>query len=234
MVQAYRDTWELGLHSYLTYLRDRLLLCRELLAPSGSIFVQISDENLHHVREVMDEVFGAENFVVTIFLKKKGNQKGDTLEPINDYLLWFAKDKERIKVRRLFSSKVDADGLAASYNKVELADGEVRNLSEFETDEIQNLLASGAKIFTADQLTSGGEFKTQLYEVEFGGRKFRPAAHNSWKINEQAMMRLITLGRVVAGDNQIRFKKYLSDFPLSALTNLWDDLGGATDKIYVV
>src|SRR5690242_12798276 len=95
MVQAYRDTWELGLHSYLTYLRDRLLLARDLLHPSGSIFVQISDENLHLVREAMSEVFAAENFVVTISLKKKGNQKGGTLEPINDYLLWFAKDKTR-------------------------------------------------------------------------------------------------------------------------------------------
>jgi adenine-specific DNA-methyltransferase len=234
MVRAYRDTWELGLHSYLTYLRDRLLLARELLHPSGSIFVQISDENLHRVREVMDEVFGAENFVVTVFLKKKGNQKGDTLEPINDYLLWFAKDKSRIKVRPLFSSKVDADGVAASYNKVEMPDGQIRNLTEFETEEIPSLVASGAKIFTADQLTSGGEFKTQLYDVEFEGRRFRPAANNSWKINEEAMKRLISIGRVVAGDSQIRFKKYLSDFPFSALTNLWDDLGGATDKIYVV
>src|ERR1039457_777691 len=97
MVQAYRDTWELGLHSYLTYLRDRLLLARDLLHQTGSIFVQISDENAHHVRELLTEVFGAENFVVTILMKKKGSQKGETLDPINDYLLWFAREKERAR-----------------------------------------------------------------------------------------------------------------------------------------
>ncbi len=234
MVQAYRDTWEVGLHSYLTYLRDRLLLCRELLHPSGSIFVQISDENVHHVREVMEDVMGADNFIVTIFLKKKGNQKGATLEPVNDYLLWFAKDKIRVKIRLLFTSKLDAESVASSYNKIEMPDGTTRNLTDFETDEIPGLIASGARIFTADQLTSGGEFRTQLYDVEFEGKTYRPAANNSWKINEEAMKQLISLGRVVAGEKQIRFKKYLNDFPCTALTNLWGDLGGAADKIYVV
>ena len=97
MVQAYRDTWELGLHSYLTYLRGRLLLCRELLTPSGSIFVQMSDENLHHVREVMDEVFGAENFVSLIAFAKTTGFAGSTLSSVADYILWYARDLQRIK-----------------------------------------------------------------------------------------------------------------------------------------
>ena len=128
MVQAYRDTWELGIHSYLTYLRDRLLLARDLLTPSGSIFVQISDDNLHHVREVMDEVFGAENFIVTILLKKKGGQKGGTLDPINDYILWFAKDKSQGKgrIRKLFV-QIPEEQLADIFRYVELKDGRGAN-----------------------------------------------------------------------------------------------------------
>src|SRR2546423_12630165 len=105
MVKAYRDTWELGLHSYLTYLRDRFLLCRELLTPSGSIFVQISDENLHHVRELLDEVFGEECFVVTFPVKKKGSQKSAMLDPVNDYLLWYGRSPRgdgRTKFHGLF------------------------------------------------------------------------------------------------------------------------------------
>lgn len=109
MVQAYRDTWKLGLHSYLTYLRDRLLLCREMLTPSGSIFVQISDENLHHVREVMDEVFGAENFVAIITFTKTSGFSGELLSITSDYLLWYAKDKENVKYRQLYSRKASRD-----------------------------------------------------------------------------------------------------------------------------
>jgi len=111
MVQAYRDTWELGLHSYLTYLRDRLLLARELLAPTGSIFVQISDENLHHVREVMDEVFGAENCVCIITVQKAPYATSSTLPVVADFLCWYAKHKEKVKYRQLFKPKADLDSL---------------------------------------------------------------------------------------------------------------------------
>src|SRR5437016_3425536 len=100
VVQAYRDTWELGLHSYLTYLRDRLLLARELLHPSGSVFVQISDENLHHVREVMDEVFGAENFVSVITFKKTTSASSELLPSVSDYLLWYARERDRVRFRQ--------------------------------------------------------------------------------------------------------------------------------------
>src|SRR5205807_2939209 len=102
MVQAYRDTWELGLHSYLTYLRDRLLLCRELLAPTGSVFVQISDENLHHVREVMDEVFGRANFVAVIAFQTATNQNTKTIQRLYDYLVWYANDIDSLKCRPLY------------------------------------------------------------------------------------------------------------------------------------
>jgi adenine-specific DNA-methyltransferase len=233
-LKAFRDTWELGIHSYLTYLRARLLLARELLHESGSIFVQISDENVHHVRELMDEVFGEKNFVVSIIVKKKGNQKGGTLEPINDYILWAAKDRPRIKMRFLFSTKLDGGSVFNSYDKVEMPDGLIRDLTADDLQHIEQLISSDAKLFVADQLTSGGEFRTQIYPVEIDGRTFRPARNNSWKINEAAMKNVIAANRIIIGKNQIRFKKYLSDFPYSSLTNLWDDTGGASDKIYVV
>jgi adenine-specific DNA-methyltransferase len=105
MVKAYRDTWDLGLHSYLTYLRDRLLLCRELLAPNGSIFLQISDENTHHARETMDEVFGKDNFVSTIIFQKTSSEEGEGVANTADYLLWFCKDKNRLHPFPLYREK---------------------------------------------------------------------------------------------------------------------------------
>src|SRR3990170_339158 len=119
MVKAYRDTWELGLHSYLTYLRDRLLLCRELLAPSGSIFVQISDENLHHVAELLDDVFGADNFVVVVCYRRLGMMVGETIQSSAHYLLWYAKDRERLKARKLFESQIAGVGTGDHYTQSE-------------------------------------------------------------------------------------------------------------------
>ncbi|MGH8588216.1 MAG: site-specific DNA-methyltransferase [Gammaproteobacteria bacterium] len=234
MVKAYRDTWELGLHSYLTYLRDRLLLCRELLAPTGSVFVQISDENLHHVREVMDEVFGAENFLVTIFLRKKGSQRGNEIRPINDHLLWFCKDKTRLKRRFIYDSKLDALDLSDEFDYAEFPDGTCRLTSSFSIEELGEILRQGARLYVPEPLTSGGEFRTQLYPVEIDGRMFRPPANNCWKFNETGMTRIQKAGRIHFGKNQIRFKKYHTDFPYRALSNLWADMAGATDKIYVV
>lgn len=234
MVKAYRDTWELGLHSYLTYLRDRILLARDLLHPSGSVFVQISDENVHHVRELCDEIFGAENFVVSIFLRKKGSQRGGKVSPINDHLLWYARDKERQKYRPVFSSKMDASDLADEFELVEFPDGAVAPTSEFEPEEIEQHLGSGARLYNPEPLTSGGEFRTQLYPVTIGGETFRPAKNNSWKFNEEGMKRIIAANRIHVGKSQIRFKKYHTDFPFVALSNLWADLAGATKKVYVV
>ena len=123
MVKAYRDTWELGLHSYLTYMRDRLLLARELLTPSGSIFVQISDENLHHVRELMDEVFGAENFAGLVTFKKTASSVASDLASISDYLLWYSRDRERLKVQKLFQPRGLDDDVGNRYTRVDSLTG---------------------------------------------------------------------------------------------------------------
>ena len=234
MAQAYRDTWELGLHSYLTYLRDRLLLCRDLLDLSGSVFVQISDRNLHHVREVMDEVSGEENFLVTIFLREKGSQRGNEIRPINDHILWYARDRSRLKRRFLYDSKLDAYDLSEEFEHIEMPDRQTRTTSSFTIEELSEALASGARLYVAEPLTSGGEFRTQLYPVEFEGKTFRPPPNNCWKFNEDGMKRIIAEGRLHVGEKQIRFKKYHTDFPYRSLSNMWADLAGATDKLYVV
>jgi adenine-specific DNA-methyltransferase len=232
MVQAYRDTWKLGLHSYLAYLRDRFSLARDLLAPTGSIFVQIGDENVHHIRELLDEVFGSENFLVTIFMRKKGSQRGNEIKPINDHLLWYAKDRSRVKRRFLYDSKLDALDLADEFERVEMPDGSTRTTSSFGVEELTDALKNGARLYVAEPLTSGGEHRTQLYAVDFEGQQFRPPANNCWKFNETGMKRIIAQGRLHVGQKQIRFKKYHTDFPFRALSNLWSDLAGAADKIY--
>jgi adenine-specific DNA-methyltransferase len=256
MVKAYRDTWELGLHSYLTYLRDRLLLARELLSPSGSTFIQINDENLHAVRQVASEIFREENFVVTIPVKKKGGQKGTLLDPINDYLLWFAKDVETLRSRyhQLFvKNELDADA-AKTFRNVELSDGRELTLTELsketgrEVDYAANPSLAlkdfpGARIFTSENITSGGFRRTQSVIFTFRGKPYDPgiAKGNCWKHSAvtddgspSGMDKLATANRLYVGDEQLRFKRYFDDFGFMALSNWWDGLGGASDPIYVV
>ena len=188
MVKAYRDTWELGLHSYLTYMRDRLLLSRELLTPSGSIFVQISDENLHHVRELMDEVFGSENFVAIVPFRKKTMPLGARhLESVTDYLLWYARRVDELRFRRLFEPmSVEGD---SHWNYVELRDGTRRRMTR---DEIRNhkLLPTGADPIQLVSLYPAGVNATGLFPFVFRGKPYRPPAGNSWFTNEAGMQRL--------------------------------------------
>lgn len=160
MVKAYRDTWELGLHSYLTYMRDRLLLARDLLSSTGSIFVQISDENVHHVREIMDEVFGKENFVSLITFQKTSGFGSKYLDSVSDYLIWYAKDIQNIKYRQLYLHKKLGQEGASLYTKILLPDGTRRSLSR---EEINNpyLLPKGSKIYGIDNITSQGKSKDE-------------------------------------------------------------------------
>jgi adenine-specific DNA-methyltransferase len=241
MVQAYRDTWELGLHSYLTYFRDRLLLARELLHPSGSIFVQISDENLHHLREVLDEVFGADNFVSLIAYTTSGGFTSGTLSRAGDYLLWYCRDKNRIKYREIFASKNSPlDDPNSKYDQVELPDGSRRAMN---ADEKRGLepLPKGAKIFRVDNIISSGFREQTTVEYSFEGKKYHPGPHNNWKAHvPEGMDRLAAQRRiVVTSKGKLGYVRYYDDFPLVAITNMWSDIGGAvqsrTDsKIYAV
>lgn len=229
MVQAYRDTWELGLHSYLTYLRDRLKIARELLTPSGSVFVQISDENVHHVREVMDEVFGAEDFCGLIqFVKTSGLESVTRLASACDYLMWYAKDGERVKFRQLWTTKTVQN--ASGYSFRETTEGERRRIRPEEAAG-EMPLPEHAKYFTFSDLTKPGPG-----DVVFNGRTYTSGGR-WWGTTPDSMAKLIAAGRIAALGNSLRFVRYLEDFPLTALSNLWEDTGiagFASDKRYVV
>jgi adenine-specific DNA-methyltransferase len=254
-IRAFRDTWELGIHSYLTYLRDRLLLARELLTESGSAFVQISDENVHHVRELMDEVFGVDCLVVTLPVKKKGSQKSEMVDPVNDYLVWYTKSPRRSglpKYRPLFLQRTLDASVLGEFKFVELPDGREFTFREVPTPDATERDYSlnprqlfrdyeGARLFRSNPLTSGGERTNQSLAYTFKGRSFHPGAGNCWKTTVRTtdrsmpgMDRLAIASRLIAGSGQLRFKSYQDDFGHVPLSNWWDNLGGASDPIYVV
>jgi len=233
MVKAYRDTWELGLHSYLTYLRDRLLLARDLLHPSGSVFVQISDENLHHVREVVDEVFGPDNHVSVIVFKKTTSATSEFLPTVNDYVLWYARDISRLKYRQLFHTKGLDDDVSGVYRYVRLASGSERRLTDEEL-AFPERIPVGSKIFRLDNLTSQrppGDFP-----VTFDGATYRPG-RGYWKTSEAGMRRLIAVGRIAKSGSSLAYKRFIEDFPAQAIGNLWTDTGTGSfteTKLYAV
>lgn len=235
MVQAYRDTWELGLHSYLTYLRDRLLLARDLLTPSGSIFVQISDENLHHVREVMDEVFGADNFGAEITFVKTSTQTLDLLPWVSDKLLWFAKDKKQVKYRQIYQEKEFGDEGASGYAWVESSDGIVQRRLTSEEKEDLRIVPKGMRVFAASDLTSSHYSLSEPFT--FKGRTFSPG-NRYWSTSGKGLENLAAANRLVVVGNSLRYKRFIEDFPVYPLSNLWKDTGiaGFTNerKLYVV
>ncbi|MBY5483247.1 MULTISPECIES: site-specific DNA-methyltransferase [Rhizobium] len=236
MVKAYRDTWELGLHSYLTYLRDRLLIAKEVLAPSGSIFVQISEENVHHVRELMEEVFGSQNACPMIVFQKTtgaGSPSGGTELPpvVNDYLLWYAKDRARMKYTEAYREKVRGGPGATQYDWIEI-DGMRRKATDAELNDPPK----GSRFFAHDNLTSQSGGPTTQFPVEFEGRTFFPAK-GGWKTNEAGMRNLRKENRLFVVGETLRYVRYLDDFPYSIINNLWTDTvisGFGDPKIYVV
>jgi adenine-specific DNA-methyltransferase len=237
MVKAYRDTWELGLHSYLTYLRDRLLVARDLLTPSGSIFVQISDENLHHVREVMDEVFGTENFVRVITFRTTANLSGTILGSNSDYLLWYARSVNSMKFNKLYKPRTLEDDIGGRYTRVELPAGERRVMTAAERAE-PALLPTGARIYRHDNLVSQGAGPNSTALFEFEGRSFHPGPTSHWKTDPQGLCRLAAAHRLAAPtSNSLTYIRFLDDFPAAELTNVWTDTqtGAFTEsKVYVV
>ena len=222
-IRAFRDTWELGIHSYLTYLRDRLLLARELLTESGSIFVQISDENVHHVRELMDEVFGAGNFLSQIAFRTSGSLSADVVSGIYDILVWYGKEGSKTKINPLF-----IDREISGYRFVELPDGTCKPVSELEE------IPKDVRYYTTENLVSSGYTQTCIFPIEFEGRVFQPSSGKSWKTTREGINRLVTQRRLQASGNTVRYVLFYDDYPVMRLTNLWTDLAGAPDKIYAV
>jgi adenine-specific DNA-methyltransferase len=237
MVQAYRDTWELGLHSYLTYLRDRLVLARDLLTPSGSIVVQISDENLHHTRELLDEIFKSENFLSVITVRKTTSEGRTYLGTTADFLLLYAKDHERTKYRQLFAEK--SEEAESRYDQVMLSGGTTRPALEGEMAGTEPL-PSGARLFRVDNITSSrpaGE--GDVREFDYEGQRFTPGA-GTFKSDLSGLQRLGSAGRLhVSSKGKLNYRRFKDDFALAAVANLWTDISGAVQsrsdpKVYVV
>jgi adenine-specific DNA-methyltransferase len=232
-IRAFRDTWELGIHSYLTYLRDRLLLAREMLHESGSIFVQISDENVHHVRELMDEVFGAGNFVSLISFSTTSGFQASTLSRAGDYLCWYARDKQKTKYHQLFREKLYGIEGMTGYDYVELADGTERNIA-FEEKENPSLIPKGARLFSKGDLQSQGP-ASEDQTFEHQGRTFRPNPNSHWKPNfPEGLQRLCNAGRVTIAGNTLRYKRYQHDFSIFPINNLWPEQLSEQNKRFVV
>lgn len=234
MVQAYRDTWELGLHSYLTYLRDRLLLARELLTTSGSIFVQISDENLHHVREVMDEVFGTENFVAVIVFSKTSSASGDNLSSVSDFLLWYGRDALSLKYNQLYLPRLGEGWV--NYDYVRDANGIHRRMTADERADWSSL-SVGAKVYRRDNLTSQRPAQDgDVREFEFNGQSYRPGK-GTFKTDANGLRRLAAVERLEAYGTTLSYRRFAGDFPYSPLSSLWTDTltgGFAETRYYVV
>ena len=196
-MRAFRDTWKLGIHSYLAYLRDRLVVARDLLTETGSVFVQIGDENVHLVRSLMDEVFGSQNFAGLIAFATTTGRGSTLLGQICDYIIWYAKDRERVKYRQIYSEKERGEAGAARYESVELPDGSRRRLTP-EEKATPSLVPAGSRFFSTDQITSAGETATGSGVITFNGRDFKCPGGLHWKTTTDGMTQLMKCNRIVA------------------------------------
>jgi adenine-specific DNA-methyltransferase len=230
MIRAFRDTWELGIHSYLTYLRDRLLLSRELLHESGSCFVQISDTNLHHVRELMDEVFGATNFSALIAFKSTSALGQAGLAQAYDYLVWYAKDQEKMKFRPLFKERDVSEDREWRFIDDGQAPGGYRKLTEDEFSSLRDY----SRLFRRSKLTSSGFTESCIYDFQLQGVLCKPFGGKSWVTTPEGMERLIAANRLFLLGGSPYFKQYFYDFPVMKMDNNWPDQPAAESRLYVV
>jgi adenine-specific DNA-methyltransferase len=231
-VKAFRDTWRDGIHSYLTYLRDRLTVARDLLSDSGSIFIQIGDENIHRVRAVLDEIFGESNFKAIIhFVTNSGLAQAEGLATVGDYLLWYAKDSEKIKFRMCFLERPQTDASAAAYSMIQLPTGERRPISSIK--DSSSVLSNGGRRYRHMDLSKPGP--GSRYEIKFQSKSFTPGKR-WWGTTPDGISRLIRADRLATTGSTLWQIKYYSDFPYTPLTNFWPDTASsfASDKIYVV
>ena len=240
-VKAFRDTWRDGIHSYLTYLRDRLMAARDLLSDSGSIFVQIGDENVHRVRSVLDEVFGDVNAVSQIGFAKTSGSTDDYLGQTTDYLLWYAKDKTRVKFRAALRKKRAGETGGTNYNRVRDLIGGSRSIKAGE-DLSAEIESDDLRVYSLDNLTSQsagrdkGEGAASWFGVEINGKTHKPSLSVRWKTNEVGMLRLKKAGRLEATEKRLGYVRYLQDFPAVQINNRWEDVAASfmSDKMYVV
>lgn len=225
-VRAFRDTWKLGIHSYLAYLRDRLIAARELLTETGSVFVQMGDENVHLARCLMDEVFGSENFVSLIAYSTTSGFPSKALSRAGDYIVWYAKNCQTLKYHQLFREKTAGDEGATKY----------RPLSSIRAASSSQY--SPRHLATSDQLTSQGALAEANQTFTFNGKEWRPPSGLHWKTTVDGLSRLAEAGRLIVEGNSLRYLRFLEDFPVFPFNNIWGDIGGIQNrsegKIYVV
>ena len=240
-VKAFRDTWRDGIHSYLTYLRDRLTVARDLLTESGSIFVQIGDENVHRVRALMDEVFGYQQYVSLVGFAKTSGSTDEFLGQTTDYLLWYCRKKSSVKFRPVFKRKRPGEKGGTNYNRIRDSAGRSEYLAGDSVGD-PRLRSEDYRIYSLDNLTSQssgrdkGEGAASWFGVSYEDRLYKPSLSVRWKTNEIGMSRLGFAGRLEATQRRLGYVRYLEDFPAIQITNRWDDVGASfmANKVYVV
>ena len=237
-VKAFRDTWRDGIHSYLTYLRDRLTVARDLLTESGSVFVQIGDENVHRVRALMDEVFGEENFVSHISCAKTTGMSGDSLSSVTDHVLWYGKSREHLKYRGLLESKQPGGVGATAYRQVYFQDGTMRPATKEEIANSSQIPNGGSLCATGDITSNRPPGHNDLQEFRFHGKAYSPGKR-TFGSNEIGLTRAAKSDRIVAtSKEQLAYRRFFNDFPAVPINNLWTDTVGQNQfggsKTYVV
>jgi adenine-specific DNA-methyltransferase len=225
-IKAFKDTWELEVHSYLTYLRDRLLLARDLLNESGSIFVQISDKNLHHVRELMDEVFGQKNFISLITFKTGSGFTASYIKTTSDYLLWYGKNRPSTKYNQLYTEK--PAGIDSYFDKVQLLDGEIVDLQE------DLAIPAGSRYLTYRPLVSGAYSASTTFDYELGNAVYNPGSNRCWKTTKDGLDKLAIAKRIHASERTLKFVAYHDDFSYEEITHVWQDTMELLLKKFVV
>jgi adenine-specific DNA-methyltransferase len=241
-VKAFRDTWRDGIHSYLSYLRERLTVASDLLSNSGSIFVQIGDENVHRVRAMMEEVFGEENCIAQITVEKTSSQTQDFLSPVTDYVLWFAKSKIALKFRSPWLPKQRGQSGFSEYSRLAFADLSRRSMTSEEKANT-DLIPSEVRVYRQDNLTSQslgrekGEGAASWFPVPIKGTDYRPSITSRWKTSEDGMRRLGYASRLEPRGSSLSYVRFIDDFPAIAINNIWSDVkfsSRAEDKTYIV
>ena len=224
-VKAFRDTWRDGIHSYLTYLRDRLTVARDLLSDSGSIFVQIGDENVHRVRALMDEVFGEGNFVSQISFAKTSGYATNFLTGVCDYILWYARDRRITKFRQPYNKKEAGSSGATKYSRIRLADYRTRAMTPSERFD-PSTIPAGARVWVDDNLTSQGN---PLFAFSCNGRTFS----GTYKTTSEGMLRLWKASRIYVATGSLRFIRYIDDFSTFPANAAWMDIGGVQSRVTI-
>jgi len=230
-VKAFRDTWRDGIHSYLSYLRDRLIVARDLLTDSGSIFVQIGDENVHRVRCLMDEVFGEGNYQRTIYFATTGGFSTNGLSRIGDYVIWYSRSAEKLKYRQMYLPKIEGEG---DYKQIDIPSEGRRRLR---AEEIVSGKFPEGRVFRFDKLTSQGVRSNTTGNFDYQGRNFHSGISHNWKTSMAGMNRLMYANRIHAMANSLSYVRYFDDFPVMEIKDVWSDTaqaGTAYDKLYVV